>query len=1399
MANSKIKGITIEIGGDTSKLGKALDSSEKKTRSLQGELRQVERLLKFDPSNTELLAQKQKILSESVESTSEKLRTLKEAEAQVIAQFERGEIAEDQLRAFQREIIKTERELGEMKDELTTTENALNGIGDGTQDARQETKSYEEQLKEAQDTLSDFGDKAEEAYDKVKTGALAIGTATVAGAGYALKTTTEFDQALNQLASRTGATKEEMDALDESMQSVYKNNFGESIEDVANSMATVKLNTKASGEELEKLTERALLLRDTFDFDVNESTRSAKMLMDQFGISGEEAYNLIAQGAQAGLDKNGDLLDTINEYAVHYEQLGYSSEEFFNSLINGSASGTFSVDKLGDAMKEFGIRTKDTANTTTEGFELLGLDADKMREAFAKGGDSAQSATKKTLDALFSMDDQVKQNQAGVDLFGTMWEDLGIEGVKALMDVTGEVSTTSDALDQLNEQKYDDIGSALQGLGRTLETDVIKPIGDDLKPVVEDAISYVQENGPQIKEIVSALVKKVGEFVGFIVNNGSTILSVIAGIATGMMAWNVASMISGVVTAIKAFKTANEGATVAQAILNGVMLANPMILIATLIAAVVGAIITFIATNEDARKKLAEVWEIIKSTVGNVVQGLVDFFTVTIPNAFNSFKEKVVEIFTSVVEFIKTNWKALLMLLNPATMIAGIFKLVYDNCEGFRNFVNNFVENIKQFFINAWNNIVSFFTESIPAFFASVVSFFASLPEKIGYAIGFVIGTLAKWGVNVTNWIKTNVPKMISSIVNFFKQLPGKIWTTLVNVVTNIAKWGVNMLNKAKSVTTKTISTVVSFFKQLPGKIWDAIIGAVTKIATWGSKMLSKAKSTTSSVISNVVNLFKSLPGKISSAISGAISGIAKWGSQMLSKAKSAVSKVAKGIVSGFKNVPKEMTKIGKNIVEGLWKGMKNMGSWVKEKVKGFGKGLVDGAKSALGIHSPSKVFEKEVGENIALGVIKGIDNKKANAKKSAKELSELYVKSAKEKVKSLKESNKLSEANEVAFWEKIVKNTKKGTKAYKDATTELNKAKATLKKDVAKLDSDYKADVKAVKDQLKKDIQEVTDACNQAVESRQNSITSSLNLFDKFESKEATSKNDLLTNLKSQVNALRDWDNTLDKISKRNGVASSGLLEELEGMGVDSLGTLKELNSMSDKELAEYIKLYKQKNAIALERAETENEALKAQSAKEIKSLVETANKQLNSLETEYNKSLKKLGVKAKDQSTSIGKDIVKGLKSGINSQNKDFQKYLSKFFNSITNNAKNALQIHSPSRIFADMIGANIPSGIAKGIGENAKVATDAVGNLADSLVDNAGLFNGSTLSSQLNNTFGKTNIGGSVSDLVDLVSEYMPKLVEASKKSIVLDSGTLVGETINQIDAKLANNYNLRARGV
>ena len=140
-------------------------------------------------------------------------------------------------------------------------------------------------------------------------------------------------------------------------------------------MAKVEQQTGMTGSALESTTTNALALRDVFDWEVEESVRAAQMMIDEFGVSSEEAYNLLAQGAQNGLDKNQNLLDSINEYSVHFSQMGFSAEEMFGMISSGAAEGVFDIDKLGDAVKEFGIRAKDGSDATMEAFKSLGLDA----------------------------------------------------------------------------------------------------------------------------------------------------------------------------------------------------------------------------------------------------------------------------------------------------------------------------------------------------------------------------------------------------------------------------------------------------------------------------------------------------------------------------------------------------------------------------------------------------------------------------------------------------------------------------------------------------------------------------------------------------------------------------------------------------------------------------------------------------------------------------------------------------------------------------------------------------------------------------------------------------------------------------------------------------------------
>lgn len=288
MANSKIRGITIEIGGDTTKLDKALGSVDKKVKGTQVELREVNKLLKIDPTNTEMLAQKQALLTDAISETKEKLDILKNAESQVQEQFKKGEVSEEQYKALKRELGRTEVELANLEEAARQTDTAIEELGKSSKLSGDELKEAEEKAGDFKETLGDLAGKAE-------TAAKALGGGFVAAATYATKFETDCDKALNTVITQTGAADTEVEGLEETLLSIYKDNFGEDINDIALAMSAVKQQTGQTGKELKNTTENAILMRDTFDIDVNESIRGVNAMMKQFGISSEEAYNLLAQ------------------------------------------------------------------------------------------------------------------------------------------------------------------------------------------------------------------------------------------------------------------------------------------------------------------------------------------------------------------------------------------------------------------------------------------------------------------------------------------------------------------------------------------------------------------------------------------------------------------------------------------------------------------------------------------------------------------------------------------------------------------------------------------------------------------------------------------------------------------------------------------------------------------------------------------------------------------------------------------------------------------------------------------------------------------------------------------------------------------------------------------------
>lgn len=371
------------------------------------------------------------------------------------------------------------------------------------QAANQAIDETDDRAKKTSGTFGKMGGAAK-ALGGFLGGALVAGAgAAVAGLGALFVVGDELQKSLNGLQTSTGATDEEMKGMEESLKNIYKNNYGESFEDIANSMANVKQSTGLAGDELESLTQNALMLRDTFEFEVAESTRAADTMMKNFGISGEEAMTLIAQGAQQGANKTDEMLDVINEYAPQFQSIGLDAEFFMDTLITGGQSGAFSIDKVGDAVKEMNIRMKDGNDATKEALSDIGLNAKEITTAFAEGGDAGQQAFIDVMNALADVEDPMAKNAAGVAIMGSQYEDLESKAIDALADIGFHTSMTADTLSEIDKIKYNTFGEALQGIGRNLLMGVVDPFQERVMPVVNQFANWMSEQMPIVEEVTN--------------------------------------------------------------------------------------------------------------------------------------------------------------------------------------------------------------------------------------------------------------------------------------------------------------------------------------------------------------------------------------------------------------------------------------------------------------------------------------------------------------------------------------------------------------------------------------------------------------------------------------------------------------------------------------------------------------------------------------------------------------------------------------------------------------------------------------------------------------------------------------------------------------------------------
>lgn len=543
-----------------------------------------------------------------------------------------------------------------------------------------------------------------------------------------------YNSTMGDLQAKTGATAAEMEGLSDAVEGVYADrNLGEDMIQVADAIAIARQQTGLMGQDLESITADAIMLQDTFDYDVNESVKAARALMQNFGIDGHTAMNYIAESTQKGLDYSGELLDTISEYSVQFAKVGMDADDMFNIMQAGAENGAWNLDKVGDAIKEFSIRSIDGSKTTQEAFAALGYDADEVMGIFAKGGEDANIAFNTILQDLISMDDEVARDAVGVQLFGTMWEDLGVDAMAALSEVTDGTYLAGDALNEINAVKYDTVGQALQGISRQLEVQ-LAPAGSaaaqrlaEMSPQITESLKTVS---PYIEDLAvkfsDVLVDGIDLAIAALIwcsQNTDTLKAAAVGLGIVFATFSAAKMITSIHNAVAAFsllraahlkekaetiylqalyakdavvKGASTAATVAQTAATGAW--NVVAGIGTAVTSAFGAAMAFL-TSPIGLVILAigaligigvllyKNWDTVKMyavQLGTFLSGVWNSISTAVGNFINGIKEKFLSGFSALVGIVKAPINGVISLINGAINgINGISVDIPDWVPGF--------------------------------------------------------------------------------------------------------------------------------------------------------------------------------------------------------------------------------------------------------------------------------------------------------------------------------------------------------------------------------------------------------------------------------------------------------------------------------------------------------------------------------------------------------------------------------------------------------------------------------------------------------------------------------------------------------------------------------------------
>lgn len=664
--------------------------------------------------------------------------------------------------------------------------------------------TYEGQQK-VEAGLNRLGERVEAANDKLKAfgeGASAVGEKTTAiGEGLSQKlglpllalggagvlAITEMDKALGRLAASTNRTALDTREMQDAAKELWKGAFGEDIHEAAAAVAVVDQNMgdlAANAQEVKELSKQAFLLKDAFGYEIAESSRAAAALMHNFGITGTEAFDMIATAAQKGGDFSQELIDTVNEYSTYFGAAGFSAKQMFDVLLAGAKNGAWNLDKVGDAAKEFNIRAKDGSETTAEGFAAIGFNAEEMGKKIAAGGEEGQRGFMATLAALSQMEDKVAMNQAGVALFGTQWEDLERNVMGALANSEGYLGEFNGATAQMSQELRDNFGTKITETFRGLQDNLI-PLGGVIIDVISPAIDKIGQSAEKAATWFQGLSEKSQNLVVYLG---------LAGIAIGPLLMFFGAMISAIGAIATAIGTI------------GLVTAGWIAGIALLVAALAIAYTKL----EWFRNGVNAVFSYIAGIIKPIILDFVEFFKAKIAEMkawWDTNGAMIQEAFQNVWAVISKIIKVAVAIIVP--IIKGFIDGIKNIISGGLDIIMGVVEFFAALFTGNWSKLLDAAKKIIGGALQLIWGLFEA--GLLGRVMGILKGFVGSAGGAISGFV--------SKITGFFTGMVSKVkgfFTDMVDTALLKVMYGFDAI---KSAIMRPIEAAVSFVKGQVDKI----------------------------------------------------------------------------------------------------------------------------------------------------------------------------------------------------------------------------------------------------------------------------------------------------------------------------------------------------------------------------------------------------------------------------------------------------------------------------------------------------------------------------------------------------------------------------------------------------